>query len=146
MYIVIPSIGRLNEHHMVPENVCDAEDLVRSTSYGHGTDKTSRKPPTPTPPRTVCNVFLPLHRPCIWSYCRSDGCMSTTWSLKMCVMLKISSGRRHVGTVPMEPPASPLRAPPCCSLQYTPQTVCNAFTDTQAMCIVVSLTVDRAAA
>jgi hypothetical protein len=57
MYIVIPSIGRLNEHHMVPENVCDAEDLVRSTSYGHGTDKTSRKPPTPTPPRTVCNVF-----------------------------------------------------------------------------------------
>ena len=55
MYIVVLSIGRLYEHHMVPENVCDASDLVRSTPYGRGTDRTSCK--SPTPPRTVCNCF-----------------------------------------------------------------------------------------
>ena len=59
--------------------------------------------------------------------------MSTTWSLKVCEMLMISSGRRHVGAVPIEPLVSPpyKRAPLC------PRTVCNGFTVTQAMYMVV---------
>jgi hypothetical protein len=95
-------------------------------SYGHGTDKTSRKP-GPPPLRGQFVTVLPLHRPCIWLYCRSDGCMSTAWSLKVCAMLKISSGRRHMGTVPIKPPVSP---PPL-------RGRCNGFTVTQAMYIVV---------
>ena len=58
MYSVVLPIRRLYEHHMVSTDVCDASDLLtsgRRHTYGHGTDKTSRKPPTP--PRTVCNGF-----------------------------------------------------------------------------------------
>ena len=73
-------------------------------------------------------TVLPSQRPCILLYCRSDGCMSTTWPLKICAMLKISSGRRHMGTVPIKNS----RKPPT-----PPRTVCNGFTVTQAMYIVV---------
>jgi hypothetical protein len=86
-----------------------------------------KHPVSPPPLRGQFVTVLPLHRPCILLYCRSDGCMSITWSLKVCEMLKISSGRRHMGTVPIKPPVSP---PPL-------RGRCNGFTVTQAMYIVV---------
>ena len=69
-------------------------------------------------------------------YCQSDGCMSTTWSLKVCVLLKISTGRRHMGAVPIEP-LEPHVSPPHVDPSAAPRTVCNCFTITQAMYIVV---------
>ena len=72
---------------------------------------------SPTPADCLVTV-LPLGKPCMLLYSRSDSCMSTTttWPPPMCVMLNISSGRRHMDTVPMKPPASP---------PTPPQTVCK---------------------
>lgn len=48
-------------------------------------------------------TVLPGFRPCtVLSYCRLDGCWSTTRCLLVCAMLKIASGRRHMGAGSME--------------------------------------------
>jgi hypothetical protein len=60
-------------------------------------DPSARNKPVLVPLRGRFVTVLLLRRLCILLYCRSDGCMATTWPLEMCAMLKISSGRRDMG-------------------------------------------------
>ena len=110
-------------------------------------------PVSPPPLRGRFVTVLPLRRPCILSYCRSDGCMSTTWSLRTCAMLKISSGRRHMGAVPIEPPVSPpplrgrfvtvlpLRRP--CILSYCRSDGCMSTTWSLRTCAMLKISSGR---
>jgi hypothetical protein len=77
-----------------------------ATSYGRGIDGTSHKASC-TPHRTVYNGFTGIQA--MYSVVQSIGWLleQTTWCLVMCAMLKISSGRCHMGAGSMEPPTRP---------------------------------------
>ena len=74
VFNVRSSIRRLFEHHMIPAEVCDGQDPVRSTLYGRDIEINN----APGGPETLRVTVLTLLTRYSMSVRRSGGCLSTT--------------------------------------------------------------------
>ena len=93
VFNVSSSIRRLFEHHMIPAEVCDGQDPVRSTLYGR--DIEINNAPGTRGPETLRVTVLTLLTQYSMSVRRSGGYLSTTWYQPRCVMVRTRPDRRH---------------------------------------------------
>ena len=93
------STRRVPEHHMVPAEVCDAQDPARSTSCGRDIDTTLLPPRGQTRLRvTVCTLLTRYTIPVR----RSGGYLSTPWYQPRCVMVRTRPARRHADEISIQ--------------------------------------------